>query len=421
MRSQTYNLYRFASALAAAVLPLWLRYRTHRGKEDAQRLGERFGHAGIPRPEGKLLWLHAASVGEATSILLLVQKIRDKFPAMHILITTGTVTSAQMLKTRLPKEVLHQFAPIDTPQAAARFIAHWRPNFSFWVESEFWPNLIYETNTSESFMGILNGRMSKRSFASWQRTPLFAREMLGCFDITFAQSEADASRLSQLGAREVLCLGNLKFDAVTLPCDEAALLMLQKQLAERPVWLAASTHPGEEEMIARADALLRARRPNLLTIIVPRHPRRGGEIAASLKNTALRSKKEAIAAHTAFYVADTLGELGLFYRLSEIVFMGGSLVKHGGQNPLEPARFSCAIAVGPYTHNFKDIYEEMEETGLVLRAQNAEQLAAHIDRLMNHADARHAMTQKLRAWVDGKSGAADKILALLAPLFARES
>lgn len=420
MRSQAYNVYRLATAVVSPLLPLWLQYRTRLGKEDAKRIGERFGYASTARPKGKLLWFHAASVGEATSILLMVQKMRERFADLSILVTTGTVTSAQLLKTRLPKEIIHQYAPLDTPKATRRFINHWRPNFSFWVESEFWPNLISETNLCESFMGIINGRMSKRSFASWRRAPQFAKEMLGTFDITFAQSDEDAVRLGQLGAREVMCLGNLKFDASLLPCNEAKLLRLQTELAGRPVWLAASTHPGEEEMIARADSLLRARRPDLLTIIVPRHPSRGGDIAALLPNAVQRSKNISITAKTHFYIADTLGELGLFYRLSEIVFMGGSLVNHGGQNPLEPARLSCALTVGPHTHNFSDIYHDMEKLGLCLRASSPENLAAHVDRLMNNAAARYDMTKKLKQWVDSKSGAGEKILSLLAPLLGRK-
>lgn len=422
MRSQGYSVYRAATALASPLLALWLRWRLSQGKEDAARLSERFGHASQPRPQGRLLWLHAASVGEASSVLYFISTLREQAPRLAILVTTGTVTSARLMQARLPHGVIHQFAPIDTPQAARRFIRHWRPNFAFWVESEFWPNLIFETNASEAFMGILNGRLSERSFASWRRLPGFARAMLRCFDIAFAQTEADAARLMQLGARQAVCLGNLKFDAKPLPGNDSDLLSLQRLLAGRPVWLAASTHPGEEEIIAQADRLLRATRPNLLTVIVPRHPSRGDEIAAKIAvhaSVAQRSKKQLPESAAAFYIADTLGELGLFYRLSEVVFMGGSLVRHGGQNPLEPARFSCALLAGAHTHNFADIYDDMERQGLCLRVGNAAALAAQAGRLMGDGEARHAMAAKLRQWVEAQSGATARIAGLLAPLLNR--
>ncbi len=339
-----------------------------------------------------------------------------------MLVTTGTVTSAQLLQTRLPAGVIHQFVPIDTPQATNRFIRHWRPDIAFWVESEFWPNLILAAHRSETFMGVINGRMSQRSFNSWRKCPAFAAEILGAFDVMFAQSEDDAQRLQSLGAHDVHCEGNLKFDAALLPCDEAELLRLQQHMAGRPLWLAASTHPGEEELIAKAHMLLAATR-KLLTVIVPRHPGRGGEVAALLGKTgkvALRSKGEPIAADTQFYVADTLGELGLFYRLCEIVFMGGSLVRHGGQNPLEPARLSCAIATGPHTHNFSDIYAQMQQAQAGVRVKNAENLAAEIDALLNNSDRRNALQKSAKAWVEARAGAAQRLLAILSPLFAEK-
>lgn len=419
MRSQAYNLYRLATWLASPLLPLWLRYRCEQGKEDPVRLKERFGYGSIVRPKGALLWLHAASIGEATSILPLIEKIRTQFPSLSLLVTSGTVTSARLMKTRLAKGAIHQFAPIDTPQATRRFINHWRPNFSFWVESELWPNLIAEANHSESFMGVINGRMSERSFASWRRAPLFAKEMLSCFDIIFAQSDVDGARFTRLGTRQVMCPGNIKFDAQVLSCNESELLTLQAMVSGRPLWLAASTHPQEEEIIKAADSLLRSTRPDLLTVIVPRHPSRGDEVAGMLSHAAQRSRKQSITAQTRFYIADTLGELGLFYRLCEIVFMGGSLISHGGQNPLEPARLSCAIIAGPHTDNFSDMYREMEENALCLRAQNAAALASCVGRLMHDASARLAMGKKVRGWVDSRAGASEKILSLLAPLFAK--
>jgi 3-deoxy-D-manno-octulosonic-acid transferase len=410
--------YRMATSLVAPLLPLWLYWRRLKGKEDPARIQERFGIASRPRPEGTLLWLHAASVGEANSVLLLIQKIRERFPALKLLLTTGTVTSAQLMQSRLPKEVIHQYVPIDTPRAVDRFVWHWRPDIALWVESEFWPNLIAATNDLGSFMGVINARMSERSFRKWNKRKPMIRSMLRCFDVLYAQSADDGKRLKALGAKMVDNVGNLKYDAALLPCDEGELIRMKNMIASRPVWLAASTHPGEEAIIAQAHTLLAATRPNLLTIIVPRHPERGADIAASIGG-ALRSKKSAITADTSFYIADTLGELGLFYRLSDIVFMGGSLVAHGGQNPLEPARLSCAIVTGEHTHNFADIYREMHAAGGCARVNNAGSLAAHIDLLLNNAGARDTMQNAVRHWLAGKSGAITKLLDALEPVLAR--
>jgi len=412
--------YRILTMLIAPLLPLWLFIRRLRGKEDRLRFRERFGIASQPRPPGTLLWLHAASVGEANSVLPFIFKMRAHYPHINLLLTTGTVTSAALMQKRLPKDVIHQYAPIDTPKATDRFIWHWRPDFAFWVESEFWPNLIWTANDFGSFMGVINARMSERSFASWQKRPAMIHDMLSCFNLVFAQSEQDGARLKTLGAKHMSCCGNIKYDAATLPCNEDELIAFKNTIGNRPLWLAASTHPGEELLIAEAHKLLSATRKNLLTIIVPRHPARGSSIATELQTfgkIALRSKQESITTDTKFYIADTLGELGLFYRASDIVFMGGSLVNHGGQNPLEPAKLSCAVLTGPHTHNFSDIYAEMEKAGVVIRVQNAAGLAAQIDKLLNDAKAREAMQNAVRFWMQDKGGATDRLLENLQPIF----
>ena len=413
--------YRLITHIVAPLVPLWLHYRKWRGKEDAVRFKERFGIASQPRPQGTLLWMHAASVGEANSVVPLLLAIRARFPHITILMTTGTVTSAKLMRERLPEGIIHQYVPIDTPRATQRFIWHWRPDFAFWVESEFWPNLLTATNELGSFMGVINARMSERSFRSWQKHPAMIKSMLTAFDVIFAQSADDASRLRALGAKDPITTGNLKYDAPALSCDEGELATLKIAIGTRPVWLAASTHPGEETLIGEAHKLLSMTRPNLLTIIVPRHPARGDAIASELQKhgkIVQRSKRDALTTDTSIYIADTLGELGLFYRLSEIVFMGGSLVAHGGQNPLEPARLSCAIVSGTHTHNFADMYSEMEQAGGILRVQNMAGLAAQIDRLLGDTKARDALQNATRAWLKDKGGASDVILDTLEPALA---
>jgi 3-deoxy-D-manno-octulosonic-acid transferase len=412
--------YRLLTHLAAPIIPLWLAYRRIKGKEDGKRIKERYGIASMPRPPGNVVWLHAASVGEANSVLLLLNTLRQRYPHTTLLLTTGTVTSARLMQSRLPAGVIHQYAPIDTPRATLNFMAHWKPQMAYWVESELWPNLVMAADRYHCFMGIVNARMSERSLRRWRKRPQMIHTMLRCFSVIFAQSADDAARLEALGAQDVLCYGNLKFDAALLPCDEGELLRLQKAIGARPLWLAASTHPGEETLAAQAHKLLCATRPDLLTVIVPRHPERGDAIARELGNgwrVAQRSRQQPITADTQIYIADTLGELGLFYRLSELVLMGGSLVAHGGQNPLEPARLSCAILCGPHDHNFAGIYRDMEQARAVIRVKNIGAAAAQLDMLLKNASARAQLQASVKKWLDGKGGATARILDLIGPLF----
>lgn len=414
--------YKIATAALSPFIPLWLRIRMQMGKEDRARFAERFGEASEERPEGKLLWIHAASVGESNSVLGLIRTLKKRFPALGILLTTGTVTSAALAKKQLPAGVLHHYAPIDTPDATERFVRHWYPDVVWFVESELWPNLIDASKRYFCLMALINARMSERSFATWKKYPNFAREILSSFRICFAQSEQDGARLKELGVGEVIEAGNLKYDAPPLPCNESELVALGKTLDGRKGWLAASTHPGEELLLAKTHARLAKDYPNLLTIIVPRHPHRGAEIASELTKSgkvALRSKEEPIAADTAFYIADTLGELGLFYRLSQIVFMGGSLVTQGGQNPLEPARLSCAILTGPHTHNFSDVYKDMQKAKAAMVIPDEEALAAEIKILFEQFSLLDALQTRAKQFVSEKGGASEAIIAMFAPIFAQ--
>ena len=414
------NKYFMLTSALEPFIKIWLRIRLLKGKEDPRRFGERFGKTKKKRPKGMLMWFHAASVGEANSVLLLISQIQKQYPQYKILLTTGTVTSARLMEKRLPKDVIHQYVPVDTPDATRKFIYHWKPDIAFWVESEIWPNLVYTTHESGCMMIMINARMSRKSYQSWKRYPDMIRELLRCFDYIFAQSDIDAVRLQALSRTEVFCFGNLKYDAALLSCNENELAALQAAIGSRPVWLAASTHEGEEEMIATAHSILVRRRANLLTIIVPRHPERGDKIAAMLRKkgqVAQRSKKQPIAPYIQYYVADTMGELGLFYRLSEIVFMGGSLIPHGGQNPLEPARLSCAIITGEHTLNFFDIYKDMLDVSAVVRATSDINLAAVVDNLFNNGEVRNNLQTAAKGWIDYNSGALKHLMEMLEPVF----
>jgi 3-deoxy-D-manno-octulosonic-acid transferase len=419
MASLALSTYRIATDLAEPLLSPWLWLRLRRGKEDPARLRERYGYASLARPEGTLVWVHAASVGEANSVLRLLALLREQLPGASVLMTTGTVSSAELMKHRLPAGVMHQYAPLDTPSITARFIRHWKPQAAFVVESELWPNLICTADRYGCFLGILNGRMSERSFRSWNKKPDMARTLMRCFNVVFAGSKADAERYRLLGAKRVLELGNLKYDAPELGCDEAELASLRAQIGARPVWLAASTHPGEEEHVAKAHQLLAATRRDLLTIIVPRHAPRGDELTTMLRQygkVAQRSKKQPLQTDTNFYLADTMGELGLFYRLCELVFMGGSLVRHGGQNPLEPARFSCALISGSHVHNFADMYQQLSEKKACQIIRSGSELAACVDGLLRDSGRRMQMGRIARAYVEDHGGAAEAHLARLLPV-----
>ncbi|MDX2113966.1 MAG: 3-deoxy-D-manno-octulosonic acid transferase [Alphaproteobacteria bacterium] len=419
MASLALSTYRTLTDLAQPLLFFWLKLRQYRGKEDAQRLRERYGYGSRQRPDGMLVWIHAASVGEANSVLRLIQLLTQQLPAIQLLLTTGTKSSAELMKSRLPAGVLHQYAPLDTPEITARFMRHWKPQAAFFVESELWPNLIVAADSYGCFLGILNGRMSARSFASWSKKPQMIRELMRRFNVVFAGSKQDGERYRQLGAKRVLELGNLKYDAPELTCDEAELASLRAQIGARPVWLAASTHAGEEEAALKAHQLLAATRPDLLTIIVPRHAPRGGELMAQLKphaRCAQRSKKEPITHQTQIYLADTMGELGLFYRACELVFMGGSLTPHGGQNPLEPARLSCAILSGQHVHNFEGIYRDLAAQKACQMIGSKAELAAAVDGLLRDGAKRAAMGRSARNYVEDHAGSAQAHLDRLMPV-----
>jgi 3-deoxy-D-manno-octulosonic-acid transferase len=415
-----YYLYHALTSLAAPTVPALLKRRLAKGKEDAARLPERLGVASAPRPAGKLLWIHAASVGEANAVLPLVGALLDEHPQLHVLLTTVTVTSAALMKKQLPERALHQFAPVDTPDAVRSFLGHWRPDVALFVDSELWPNLIVETRRRGTVMGIVNARMSERSFRRWRYASSFIRKLLSGFTLCFAQSEADGERLHALGIPAVTRVGNLKYDAPELACDEAELDRLRREVGTRSVWVAASTHPGEEAQIAAVHAAIGKDVGRPLTIVVPRHVVRGDAIMGELGgfSVARRSKREPVMAGTDIYLADTMGELGLFYRLASIAFVGGTLVAHGGQNPLEAAKLGCAVLAGPHMENFAAVAVAMERDNAIVRVRDAAGLAQELKRLLPDGAARAQLAAKARTHVQSGGGVLVAITQELRPYFA---
>jgi 3-deoxy-D-manno-octulosonic-acid transferase len=409
--------YQLGSALGTPIASQLLLRRQKRGKEHPERLKERLGRASVPRPKGPLVWVHGASVGEMLAAISLIERLRARDFA--VLVTSGTVTSAALAEQRLPSGVLHQFVPLDAPRFVRRFLDHWRPGLALFVESDLWPNLICSCAKRRIPMIIINGRLSERSFSRWRRVPGVIAALLNRFDLCLAQSAIDAERYAKLGAPRVSATGNLKLDVPALPADEAALRRLRDIVGKRPVMLAASTHADEETVIIGAHRRLRAKFPTLLTVIVPRHPPRGESIAESAKAAglavALRSRRAQPMPDIGVYIADTLGELGLMYRLAPIVFMGGSLASHGGQNPIEPIRLGAAIIHGPHVWNFAEIYAALDGARGAQQIAGEEELAARLSLWLADPAARQAAAQAAAETIAKLSGALDRTWAALDP------
>lgn len=413
--------YGAAGALITPFIAGHLKRRQAAGKEDPERLGERLGYASQPRPDGPLVWLHGASVGESLSALPLIDALCAAHPAWHVVVTTGTVTSAALMAERLPAGAIHQYAPVDLAGPVRRFLDHWRPDLALWVESEFWPNLLLAAEHRRIPRVLLNGRVSARSYARWRRLRPVIKRLLRGFDLCLAQSPVDEERLRAFAAPNLSCAGNLKFAAPPLPVGEAELARLTAVLDGRPRWLAASTHPGEEEIAGAVHERLAANLRGLISIIVPRHPPRGPEVARLLRDAghavALRSAGEALPEGTGIYVADTLGELGLWYRACDVVFVGGSLVTHGGQNPLEPARLGCALLFGPDMSNFNEIADGFRAAGAALDCAGGADLAEAIERLTGDAAACAAMASAGSLYAASQAEVLDRVMVAIRPYF----
>ena len=413
------------ASLLAPLLPFYLRRRVAKGKEIAERLAERQGH-GAARPPGRLIWCHAASNGETLSLLPLLEALAKQDPALSFLVTTGTVTSARLLEQRLSPELAprtqHRFLPLDVPRWVARFLEGWRPDLAVIVESELWPNMLAAAWQQGVPLALINARMSARSAQGWGWAPGFARTLLARFALMLAQTEADAARFSALAGRPVPCWGNLKYAAPPLPADPAELARLTLAWEGRPVWLAASTHPGEDEIILAAHRLLAVDHPSFLTVIVPRHPPRGPDIAALAGDlpVARRGAGQEAGPGVAVYVADTLGELGLFYRLAKVALIGGSLVPHGGQNPLEAARLGCPIITGPHHFNFNEVITRLSAAQALVKTPDgpgaAQALAAEVARLLADPAAGQAMAAAAAALAQDQAGLPNRIATSLLPL-----
>ncbi len=419
-----FRIWAGATRLAMPALALLLRRRLRAGRELAHRLPERRGVDPSVRPDGRLVWLHAASVGETLSLLPLLAALRRLDPALHLLLTTATVSAQTLAQARLAEDglmgdedggrMLLRFVPLDVPSWMRRFLDRWRPDLAVLVESELWPNLIDGCRRRRIPLVLLNARLSARSHAAWRRIGPLARPVFAAFAWIGARSAEDAARLQALGGRSVTLDGDLKQAAAPLPVEQAELARLRRLVGARPVWLAASTHPGEEAAAARLHGALAPRHPGLLTMVAPRHPARGPAIAAELGGVRRRAAGEDPPPGAGLWLCDTLGELGLLYRLCGVVLVGNSLDVGrpgggGGHNPLEPARLGCAIASGPRLQNFAAEMRRLEAAAALFVAADLAALQGWLDAMLSRPERRRAMAGAARAAAESPGGLAARL------------
>lgn len=417
------NYYETLMKAAKPALELLLRRRVRIGKEDPVRVQEKMGYPGHPRPEGKLIWVHAASVGEAQSALILIHRLLEICPAAKILVTTVTRTSAALMERKLPQRAFHQFYPLDHPDWTARFLDYWRPDMALWIESELWPSMLGQMKQRNIPAALINARMSDKSFKRWKIFGALARRTLGCFDIIAAQTDEDVKKLSALGAHNILLAGNIKYSAHPLSADTHELKKLVATIADRPTWIFASTHAPEESMAARIHQKLKHAHPDILTIVAPRHPSRRDEILHACKAEGLAvhtrgEQRKPPQENTDLYIADTMGELGLFYRVAPIAVIGRSFSSDGGggHNPIEAAQLNCAVLYGPKVQFQQALFDELSDAGGALQADDASALAGLIATLLENAERLQAMQKSGFDFCRNRGDVLGRIINAIAPL-----
>ncbi len=417
------TLYEKVTRAGRPLLDILLDIRVKRGKEDPARLTERRGVASLPRPAGPLVWLHAASVGEAQSAQILLHALGAATGGrVSVLLTTGTQSSAALMSKRIPAFAFHQYIPLDHPGWTEKFIDHWRPDLALWMESELWPNILAALKARGVPCILVNARLSEKSYDGWRKLRSLARDILSCFSLILAQTQQDADRYSSLGAGRVRVSDNLKYSASPLPVNESALEELKRAAQSRPLWVYASSHAGEEKLACRLHKALRAEFPGLLTVIVPRHPARRAEIAATCagEGVSFRLRGDTRippAPGDDIYIADTMGELGLFYTLCPIAMIGRSFSDDGGggHNPVEAALLGCAVVTGPHNQFQRQIYEDMAAADAVIETKNAEELEYALRSLFAQPEKRAALQHRALAFAQTKAYVIDVVMESLAP------
>ncbi|MDF2965161.1 MAG: waaA [Rickettsiaceae bacterium] len=393
------TFYRILTIIAFPVIYIIIQVRKIVGKEDKTRFRERFGLAAIKRVEGYMIWIHAASVGESLSALPLIERLTAANPKITILLTTGTVSSTKVIVDRLPASVVHQYIVVDSYFCVRRFLNHWQPDLAIFIESELWPNLLIETAKTCPLL-LLNARMSDRSFKKWSILKSLASSLLSQFSLIITQSKQDLDKYRALGAQKLKNAGNIKYANINTSFDQYEYDKLYAQIKDRTVWLAASTHQADEEPIYKTHLALKKIFPNLLTILAPRHPVRTSIIIDRMLvhpiKFVCRTNLESIKADTDIYLANTLGEMNLFYSLASAIFIGGSFA-NGGHNPIEAANFNKPIIVGPNMSNFKEIAEEFLKNGAVIQITSTADLVKSLQFLLDPNNIKETKTYSMNA------------------------
>jgi len=419
----TYRAYRAASQTLSLAAKPYLKRRAGKGKEDEARLSERFGQASLPRPDGALVWIHAASVGESVMMLPLAGRLTEN--GASVLVTTGTVTSAQMMDAKLPKGAVHQYVPLDAPKYVTRFLDHWTPELALWAESEIWPNLLSETTARNIPAILVNARMSEKSLSGWTKRKKFAAHLFSKFNAILAADDKTAKGLSGIIGAPVPVLGNLKYAGAPLSVDVGSLAAHRAQIGNRPVWCAASTHEGEHEISLAAHKVSLAENPRALLSLVPRHPERGATIARLIEREELSYTQtgyaEDVSDKTHIILIPKMGQLGLAYRLANVSLVGGSLLDGlSGHNPLEPARLGSAVLTGQYVDSFADVYRDLGAAGGLMAVRSAEGLAEAVLELWEDETRRDMQINAASGFTAAQDDVLDKVWQALDPYLPDE-
>lgn len=380
------RLYKILSVILLPIILLYLSYRLFKGREDKNRILERLAIPSIKRPEGNLIWIHAVSVGEANCAMIMLEELIQN-TKYNILFTTSSLTSARIVESKIKQfepRVFHQFLPIDSLFIVQKFIKYWKPNLVLFTCSEIWPNMLTKAKKYGAKLFLVNASLSEKSTRKWLFAKKFGFNIFDYFNKIFTQSKIDLARAKTLTSTEIYCYGNLKSQAKTLFYKEESLQEIKNQIGERTFFVAASTHKGEEEIVFNIHKNLKNKFPDLLTILIPRHPIRAKEIIdlAGQMNVVQRSKNEIITNQTEIYLADTLGELGLFYKLADFAFLGGSMFAIGGHNPFEAIKLDCAVISGKHVFNFEETYQELDQNHACILVDDANQLALEIEKML---------------------------------------
>ncbi len=414
----TQAAYRSAARVLSLAAKPYLKRRAANGKEDEARLSERYGQPSMPRPDGPLVWVHAASVGESVMMLPLISRLIEN--GASVLVTTGTVTSAQMMDTKLPKGAMHQYVPLDVPKYISRFLDHWAPDLALWAESEIWPNLLSETAGRDIPCVLVNARMSETSLSGWAKRKKFGAHIFSKFSAILAADKHTATGLSGITGAAVPVLGNLKYAGAPLSVNVGSLAAHRAQALGRPIWCAASTHDGEDEIILAAHQLVMAEKPNALLVLAPRHPERGGAIARLIEGQGLSYTQtgyaEDVSPQTNIILIPKMGQLGLAYRLANVSLIGGSLIEGlSGHNPLEPARLDSAVLTGAHVDSFADVYRALTAAGGAQTVRSPEGLAEAVLELWEDDKRRETQINAARGFTAAQDGVLDKVWEALDP------